>query len=90
MGIRYTQNNFYITDDEALDARQGPFASVAAALDFIEHRFQGLTVYFDDGIGSVDVYWFKNGIEDSDFIVKSSGGGPSTTGFEQNFLLMGA
>ena len=48
MGTRYTQNNFYITDDEALDSRQGPFASVAEALSFINHRFQGLTVYIDN------------------------------------------
>lgn len=75
MGTRYTQNNFYITDDEALDARQGPFASVAEALDFIEHRFQGLTVYIDNGVGSVAEYWFRDGIDDSDLILKAGAGG---------------
>jgi hypothetical protein len=75
MGTRYTQNNFYITDDEALDARQGPFASVSEALDFIEHRFQGLTVYIDNGVGSVAEYWFRDGIDDSDLILKAGAGG---------------
>ena len=73
MGTRYTQNNFYITDDEALDARQGPFNSVSEALDFIEHRYKGLSVYVLSS-GSVVEYWFKNGIADGDLIVKSSGG----------------
>lgn len=76
MGTRYTQNNFYITDDEALDARQGPFDSVSEALTFIKHRYKGLSVYVLSG-GSVVEYWFKDGITDGDLIVKSSGG---TTG----------
>jgi hypothetical protein len=75
MGTRYTQNNFYITDDEALDSRQGPFASVAEALDFINHRYQGLTVYIDNGVGSVAEYWFRDGIDDSDLILKAGAGG---------------
>jgi len=90
MGIRYTQNNFYMTDDEALDARQGPFDSVSEALDFIEHRYKGLSVYVLSS-GSVVEYWFKNGIADGDLIVKSSGGiVTDPTGFEMTFLLMGA
>ena len=73
MGTRYTQNNFYITDDEALDSRQGPFNSVSEALDFIEHRYKGLSVYVLNS-GSVVEYWFKNGIANEDLVVKSSSG----------------
>ena len=72
MGIRYTQNNFYITDDEALDARQGPFNSVSEALDFIEHRYQGLSVYITSGTSVVE-YWFRDGVANGDLIIKSSG-----------------
>ena len=89
MGTRYTQNNFYITDDEALDSRQGPFNSVSEALDFIEHRYKGLSVYVLNS-GSVVEYWFKNGIEDANLVAKSTGGAGGDTGFEMNFLLMGA
>jgi hypothetical protein len=77
MGTRYTQNNFYITDDEALDARQGPFNSVSEALDFIEHRYKGLSVYVLSS-GSVVEYWFKNGIADGDLVIKTASGSAST------------
>ncbi|HLA53967.1 MAG TPA: hypothetical protein VK618_11695, partial [Flavitalea sp.] len=56
------------------------FSSAAAANAAIpeDFRFQGLSLLADDG-SSVTEYWYRDGIEDEDLVVKSSGEGGSST-----------
>ena len=67
-------DNLIIQAPKAIDKRYGPYASEAAALLAISPvvRHRGLTA----GVwvsGSITDYWFKDGISDSDFVVKTSG-----------------
>jgi hypothetical protein len=55
----------------------------------IEDRKIGQTVGIYNGTGITE-YWFRDGIDDGDLIEKSTGGAGGDTGFEMNFLLMGA
>lgn len=54
------------------DARFGPYASTALALSDLTpvYRYKGLTVGIETN-GVITEYWFKNGVADSDFVVKS-------------------
>lgn len=54
------------------DARYGPYASTSAALSDLTpvYRYKGLTVGIETG-GVITEYWFNDGIQDTDFVVKS-------------------
>ena len=86
-------DNFEVRKNRLLDNKEGPYASIADALSYLtfDIRAQGQVVKILDA-GSIVEYWFRDGIEDADLIEKSTGGGAGgdTTGFEMNFLLMGA
>lgn len=79
----------YVVGHELADAKYGPYLNTTQALTLlpINDRKIGQTVGVYDGTGIVE-YWFKDGIENADLILKSAGGGGA--GFEMNFLLMGA
>jgi len=67
-------DNLIVQAPKATDERYGPYASEAEALATIEPivRYQGLTVGIIIG-GSTKEYWFKGGIADSDFVIKTFG-----------------
>jgi len=62
--------------NKPIDAKYGPYASVAAALADIGAtlRYKGLTVGIETN-GSVSEYWFKDGTTNANFVEKSLGGG---------------
>ena len=62
--------------NKPIDAKYGPYASVAAALADIGAtlRHKGLTVGIETN-GSVSEYWFKDGTTNANFVEKSLGGG---------------
>jgi hypothetical protein len=53
----------------------------SAALIYLEYpyRFEGLTALLKVNADPVLEYWFKGGIEDGDFVLKTSGGGTGST-----------
>lgn len=94
-------NSLKVDAAKPLDYLYGPWANVSEALSKIasSRRFIGLTcaVLVE---GHAVEYWFKNGVNDSDLIVKQTGGGggsglnstevvsiaeETTTYLEQNF-----
>ena len=85
-------DNFEVRRPKLLDNKEGPWSSTAEAIAYItkDIRAQGQIVKILDS-GSIVEYWWKDGIDDGDLIEKSTGGsGGGDTGFEMNFLLMGA
>jgi hypothetical protein len=68
-------DNLAVQANKPVDAKYGPYASVAAANAAISsaNRFTGLTV----GIGTTTIaeYWYNGGIADGNLVVKSTGGG---------------
>jgi hypothetical protein len=81
----------FIDGNELVDAKYGPYLSTTQCLNLllIRDRKIGQTVGIYNGTGLTE-YWFRDGIEDADLIEKSTGGAGGDTGFEMNFLLMGA
>jgi nitrogen fixation protein len=69
-------DNLEINKPAPVDDRLGVFESTAEALAYIneDRRYIGLTIIVDNGTGAHE-YWFKDGVTDSDLIVKSEGGG---------------
>lgn len=69
-------DNLEINKPAPVDDRLGAFESTAEALAYIneDRRYIGLTIIVDNGTGAHE-YWFKDGVTDSDLIVKSEGGG---------------
>jgi hypothetical protein len=67
-------DNIIVSAGKALDYKYGPFDTTIIALDTVKilQRYRGLTI----GIGDTTVveYWFKDGIEDSDFVQKTATG----------------
>ncbi len=61
------------------DSRYGNFASVSDALSAVGSgiRYQGLTIGIVTN-GVVEDYWFRDGIADSDFVIKT----PDLSGYE--------
>lgn len=68
-------DNFQVNKPAPIDDRLGPFVSTAVALSSIEldRRYIGLTVIVDTGSGATE-YWFEDGIQNNNLVVKSSGG----------------
>lgn len=64
--------NVYVGNDTLLDAKQGPFSSIQEAQTIvpIEARSIGLFHFIDTG-GGARLYWYKNGIENTDLILFS-------------------
>jgi len=58
----------------ALDAKYGPYDTVALALADLTSgfRYQGLTVGIKSGSSIVE-YWFKDGVENANFVEKGTG-----------------
>jgi hypothetical protein len=56
-----------------VDAKFGPYGTTAEALADISsgYRYVGLTIGIRPAGGAVAEYWFKNGILDTDFVLKS-------------------
>jgi hypothetical protein len=69
-------DNLEINKPAPVDDRLGVFESTAEALAYINEnrRYIGLTIIVDNGTGAHE-YWFKDGVTDSDLIVKVEGGG---------------
>jgi len=69
-------DNLEINKPAPVDDRLGVFESTAEALAYINEnrRYIGLTIIVDNGTGAHE-YWFKDGVTDSDLIVKFEGGG---------------
>lgn len=87
-----TTTPLYVVGNELADAKYGPYLTTTQVLALlpIDDRKIGQTVGVYDGTGIVE-YWFKDGIENADLVLKSAGGGGGgDVGFEMNFLLMGA
>jgi len=92
MAYTNIQTPVYVVGHELADAKYGPYLNSTQVLDLlpISDRKIGQTVGVYDGTGIVE-YWWKDGIEDLDLVLKSAGGGGAgDVGFEMNFLLMGA
>ena len=82
----------FVVGNELVDAKYGPYLSTTQCLNLllIGDRKIGQTVGIYNGTGITE-YWFRDGIDNADLIEKSTGGaGGGDTGFEMNFLLMGA
>jgi len=69
-------DNLEINKPAPVDDRLGVFESTAEALAYIneDRRYIGLTIIVDNGNGAHE-YWFKDGVTNSDLIVKFEGGG---------------
>ncbi len=65
-------DNYYPYAPKHLDARYGPYQSVEQALEMVEeiYRVKGLIVGIIQGEAVIE-YWFKDGVEDEDLVVKS-------------------
>lgn len=63
--------------NKPVDAKYGPYASVAAALADIPltMRYIGLTVGIDDSATELKEYWFKAGVTNADLVIKNAGSG---------------
>jgi len=75
-------DNFDVNAPKNIDGRLGPYdttASAILAIDETTQRYLGLTVVVT-GSGTLEEYWFQNGVTDSDLVLKSSGISPSQTG----------
>lgn len=70
---------FDVTNPVSTDKRYGkytgsatiPFASVAEAIDLIKLplRYQGLQCVIANGTGSINLYWWRNGIADDQLVL---------------------
>jgi hypothetical protein len=91
MGQVNVEAPLFVVGHDLLDAKYGPYLNTTQCLDVLklEDRKIGQTVGVYDGTGIAE-YWFKDGIEDANLVAKSTGGAGGGTGFEMNFLLMGA
>lgn len=67
-------DNINVSAGKALDSRYGPFDTTIIALDTVKilQRSRGLTIGIGDPV--VVEYWFKDGIEDSNFVPKTASG----------------
>jgi hypothetical protein len=74
MGQVNVEAPLFVAGHDLLDAKYGPYLNTTQCLDVlkIEDRKIGQTVGVYDGTG-IEEYWFKDGIEDADLVVKSSG-----------------
>lgn len=84
MGISII-DNFSVNATKPIDARYGPYDSVATALSSLDQatqRFRGLVVLLTGSAyltGSAPTeYWFQNGVTDSDLVIKPGGSGGGT------------
>lgn len=84
MGISII-DNFNVNATKPIDARYGPYDSVATALSSLDEatqRFQGLVVLLTGSVyltGSAPTeYWFQNGVTDGDLVIKPGGSGGGT------------
>lgn len=94
MGISII-DNFSVNATKPIDARYGPYDSVATALSSLDEstqRFRGLVVLLtgsDYITGSAPTeYWFQNGVTDSDLVPKPIGG--SSSGGDGIFTQIGS
>jgi hypothetical protein len=80
MSYNRVDRSLFVIQNKPLDAKRGPWASTAEACANIpiNRRDQGLTVGIINA-GSIVEYWWKDGVEDSDLILKSSGSGTSAS-----------
>lgn len=71
-------DNILSNSPKLLDARQGPFNSVSEALTTVTSTLRqvGLLIVINIA-GQTTLYWFKNGVADSDLVPFSSGGSGS-------------
>jgi len=69
-------DNVSILAPKPTDTRYGPYPNTESALLGIPYifRYLGLTVGVENFEGVTD-FWFKEGIEDEDLVVKTTGGG---------------
>lgn len=71
-------DNLAIQAPKPIDAKYGPYASVAAANAAIvsTNRYAGLTV----GVGTSTIveYWYNGGVADGDLVLRDTGGGSGT------------
>jgi hypothetical protein len=74
-------DNFEVRRAKLLDNKEGPWSSTAEAIAYItkDVRAQGQVVKVLNS-GSIVEYWWKDGVEDSDLIEKSTGGGGTSSG----------
>jgi hypothetical protein len=72
MAIRLN-DNLNIEAPKPADERYGPYANTAAALSAVltYRRYQGLVVGIQVD-GSIVDYWFRDGIDDLDLIIKQT------------------
>jgi len=73
MGQVNVEAPLFVAGHDLLDAKYGPYLNTTQCLDVlkIENRKIGQTVGVYDGTGIAE-YWFKDGIEDTDLVVKES------------------
>ena len=84
MAINLSDNILAKTTAPA-DAKYGPYygaditAAKAAATSYLQSsfRYEGLTVGLIVGTDEIIEYWFKGGVDDTNLILKTSGGGGS-------------
>lgn len=81
-------DNFEVRKPRLLDNKEGPWSSVEEATLYItkDIRAQGQVVKILNA-GSIEEWWWKDGIEDADLIAKSSGGGSLPAGGDAGQLL---
>lgn len=70
-------------DNKYLSSTNAPYSNISEVLTNIpiSQRYQGLTV----NISSIE-YWFKDGVSDSDLILKGAGGSGSGERIEKTFI----
>lgn len=85
MSYNRVDRSLFVIQNKPLDAKLGPWASTAEAIAAIgiNRRYQGLIVEIIQS-GSVVEYWWRDGVEDNDLIIKSGGSGVPYTGATQD------
>ena len=86
MGISII-DNFNVNATKPIDARYGPYDSVATALSSLDQatqRFRGLVVLLTGSAyltsSAPTEYWFQNGVTDSDLVIKPGGSSSGGSG----------
>lgn len=79
--------NFKLVTGERLNAWEGPYASVSAAIAAVPVavRGNGLTVLIGSEASGYVEYWWQSGTADADLVVKASGEGGGTGVVDQEY-----
>ena len=79
-------SGFVLGSNKPIDLKYGPFSSLQNALSNVPSnlRYKGLSVGVISELGSIEEYWFKDGIDDEDLAIKRTTGNDGPPGAPGN------